>query len=449
MGRADAMTQAVSEERTNNYVRQVKGSVVFKGLAIGASFLAVPLMIRYLGQELYGIWSTLLSIMSWVVLFDLGIGNGLRNKLAESLAKNQISDAVGYISSGYTWIGLGSLSIFIAIALFAHFIPWQSVFNTQFVSTATLRNAVLLAAFFVLLNFWLGLINQIFNATQRTSGVVLGQLISNAAALLIVFFLIQTTDASLLCIVAAYGVSMMLANLVLSLWFFNQHGELRPRLSFDPQHIHPLLSVGLQFFIIQIAVLIIFTTDKILITQLFGPQYVTQYDVVFKIFSIITILHGLLTAPLWSAYTDAYHRDDLNWIKGALQKQLLLFMGIVLITIALVLTAKPIIGWWIGSEVEIPSWLVISMGAFIFVSTWNNIFAYLLNGIGDIKLQLFTAVVAMLINIPLSILLVKYFDFGLHGVVWATCLSLSIFAIVGPLQVMLILTAKKPVLKLG
>ena len=443
------MTQAVSQDRTNNYVRQVKGSVFFKGLAVAATFLAVPLMIRYLGQEQYGIWSTLLSIMSWVVFFDLGIGNGLRNKLAESLAKHQVSEAAGYIASGYTWIGAISVLLFVLIASAVWLIPWQTVFNTQAVSTSTLRNAVLIAAFFVLLNFWLGLINQILNAVQKTSSVVLGQLISNASALLMVFVLNQATDTSLLYLVAAYGGSMALANLLLSLWFYNQHRELRPRFSFDRQHIHPLLSVGLQFFVIQITVLIIFTTDKILITQLFGPQYVTQYDVVFKLFSIITIFHGLLTAPLWSAYTDAYHHADFNWIRDALRKQLLMFVGIMLATITLVLMARPIISWWIGNAVPVSSWLVISMGAFILVSTWNNIYAYLLNGIGEIKVQLFTAVIAMLINIPLSILLVKYFDFGVHGVVWATCLSLSIFAIVGPLQVMSILVVKKPVLKLG
>ena len=73
-----------------------------------------------------------------------------------------------------------------------------------------------------------------------------------------------------------------------------------------------ITSLGFQFFIIQIAVIVIFTTDKILITQLFGPEYVASYDVVFKLFSIITIAHGILMAPLWSAYSDAYHRNDIE-----------------------------------------------------------------------------------------------------------------------------------------
>ena len=440
------MSEAISKDRTKNYFRQVKSSALFKGLAVAASFFAVPLMIRYLGQEQYGIWSTLLSIMSWVVFFDLGIGNGLRNKLAESLAKNQVSEAAGYISSGYTWIGFISLALFVFVVIASFFIPWQHVFNTKILDGSTLRDAVLIAAFFIFLNFWLGLINQVLNAVQKTSSVVFGQFISNALGLSIVYLLIKTTEANLLYLVTGYGISIVAASLLLSIWFYHGSSELVPKLSFEHKHIHPLLSVGMHFFVIQLAVLIIFTTDKILITQLFGPQYVTQYDVVFKLFSIVTLLHGLVTAPLWSAYTDAYHRDDFSWIKATLHKQLLIFAGIVFATIVLGLFVNFIIKIWVGNDLEVSSSLVLSMGVFIIISTWSNIFAYFLNGIEKIRVQLYTAVIAMLINIPLSIILVNYFGFGVSGIVWATCLSLLIFAVIGPMQVVSILAAAKSTL---
>ena len=438
------MTDAVAHERTRNYSHQVKSSVVFKGLAVAASFFAVPLMIRYLGQEQYGIWSTLLSIMSWVVFFDLGIGNGLRNKLAESLAKNQIAEAVGYISSGYTWVGMISLVLFVLVSITSFFIPWQSVFNTRTLSEGMLRNAVLIAAFFILLNFWVGLINQVLNAVQKTSLVVFGQFVSSVLGLAFVFVLTKTTDASLLYLVAGYGMSIVAASLFLSFRFFGKRGELTPKLSFERRHIHPLLLVGMQFFVIQLAVLVIFTTDKILITQLFGPQYVTQYDVMFKLFSIITLVHGLITAPLWSSCTDAYHRADLPWIKATLRKQLMIFVGIVLATIMLGLLAKLIIKLWIGKDVEVSALLIFSMGAFVVISTWNNVFAYLLNGIEEIRVQLYTAIIAMLINVPLSIFLAKHFGFGMSGIVWGTCSSLLIFAVAGPVQVISILSFNKP-----
>ena len=110
------MTKNVSQARSHNYVRQVKSSVVFKGLAVACSFFSVPLMIHYLGQEQFGVWSTLLSVMTWIAFFDLGLGNGLRNKLAESLAKDRVDEARSYISSAYSLIGLISLTLFLILA---------------------------------------------------------------------------------------------------------------------------------------------------------------------------------------------------------------------------------------------------------------------------------------------------------------------------------------------
>ena len=142
------MSKTLSQQRTHNYINQLKGSFIFKGLAILASFFAIPLMIRYLGQEQFGIWSTLLSIMSWIVFFDLGIGNGLQNKLTESLAKNDLTEAVCYISSGYSLIGLISLFLFIIAAVATFYIPWQQVFNTLIVDEEILRRTVLISVFY-------------------------------------------------------------------------------------------------------------------------------------------------------------------------------------------------------------------------------------------------------------------------------------------------------------
>ena len=437
------MTEAVSHDRTKNYFRQVKGSALFKGLAVAASFFAIPLMIRYLGQEQYGIWSTLLSIMSWVVFFDLGIGNGLRNKVAESLAKNQVSKAAGYISSGYTWIGAISLVLFVLVAIMSFIIPWQTVFNTRMLTEETLRNAVLIAVFFILLNFWIGLINQVLNAVQKTSWVVFGQFLASVLSLIVVFILTKTTDVSLLYLVTGYGLAMVAASLLLSVGYYTIRSDLIPRVSFEKQHINPLLSLGLQFFSIQLAVLVIFTTDKILITQLFGPQYVIQYDVVFKLFSAITMVHSLITAPLWSAYTDAYHRDDYAWIKAVLRKQLWIFVGIVLATIMLAFAAKLIIELWIGKDVEVSGLLILSMGVFVVVSVWNNIFGYILGGINKIRLGSVYTVATAVLNIPISYYFAIKLDMGVSGIMMGTVASILISAILSPLQVYYFIYTKR------
>lgn len=429
------MNEAVSKERTLNYIRQIKGAVLYRVMAMLASFLAIPMMIRYLGQEQFGVWATLLSVMSWIVFFDLGIGNGLRNKVAEALAKNNKTEAADYIASGYSLIGLIAFFFWVVVTALSFFISWQTIFNTQAIAETTLRLTVQIATFFIVLNFWIGLVGALLGAVQKTSLTAVGQLISNALALFLVFVLVKLTESSIIYLAVVYGTSLIIANVLLSIWFYQQHRELYPRVHLDEQHVRPLLSLGLQFFTIQLAVLVIFTTDKMLITQLLGPQYVTQYEVVFKLFSVITFAHALISAPLWSAYTDAYHRKDFHWIKTMLHKQMIIFGIILLMIVIMVMLAKPIIALWISSELEVSLPLVLTMGLFVMVSTWNNIYAMLVNGVGKIKPQLYTAIIAMLLNIPLALVFTKHFGLGLSGVVLATCVSLLFAAVVLPIQV--------------
>jgi O-antigen/teichoic acid export membrane protein len=323
----------------------------------------------------------------------------------------------------------------VIVSALSFIIPWQIVFNTHVIPEETLRLTVQIATFFISLNFWIGLIGALLGAVQKTSLTALGQLISNTLALLLVYILVKSTDASIIYLAIVYGASLIIANILLSFWFYRQHPELRPRLFLDKQHVNPLLTVGLQFFTIQLATLVIFTTDKILITQLLGPQYVTQYEVVFKLFGVITFANALISAPLWSAYTDAYHRNDFAWIKQMLHKQRLIFGVTLLMICAMVILAKPVIALWIGREMEVPLPLVITMGFFVMISAWNNVYAMLVNGVGKIKPQLYTAIIAMLLNIPLALLFTKQLQLGLSGIVLATCVSLLFAAVVLPIQV--------------
>jgi len=429
--------------RTTNYKIQVKVSFIYKILAIGASFLLVPVMLHYLGTEKYGVWSTILTVISWVVFFDMGIGNGMRNKLSESLAVDNIHLSINYISTTYFFVALLIIVIYGILVFIAQFINFQTLFNTTQINPNEIKIAFLAALFFLLSNFLLSLINQVAHACQKTALTVLNQLLSNTIALILIFFLSQLIQGNLVYLAIAYGISLNLANIILSFYFYKDHKQLIPRLKyFDKRKITVLMELGLQFFVIQLAVIIIFTTDKMIITQILGPEYVTPYDIVLKLFSVVTITHGIIVAPLWSAYTEAFVKNDWVWIKNSLRKLNLLMLPIIIVVMFIALFAKNIIKVWIGKDLGIDTNLVIFMGIFVIILTWNNIYAYFLNGIGAIKIQLYSSIFAASINIPLSIFLSYRCSLGLSGIILATIISLSFFAVLGPLQTFYILAKK-------
>ena len=115
--------------RTSNILRHIGWSVIFKAGSVVANFMLVPLSIQYLGKENYGIWLTLSSVITWFALFDIGLGNGLRNKFAESKALGKDRDAQAFVSTAYYTIGAISIVLITIIIALSSFVIWTRIFN--------------------------------------------------------------------------------------------------------------------------------------------------------------------------------------------------------------------------------------------------------------------------------------------------------------------------------
>jgi O-antigen/teichoic acid export membrane protein len=71
-----------------SYKREIIFNYSFKIAAILLGLVSTRLNIKYLGNDLYGLWATVISIVSWFNLGDLGISNGFRNELAKAIGEN-------------------------------------------------------------------------------------------------------------------------------------------------------------------------------------------------------------------------------------------------------------------------------------------------------------------------------------------------------------------------
>ena len=120
-------------------------------------------------------------------------------------------------------------------------------------------------------------------------------------------------EVSLLEIACVYTVSPLLVYVASYPLTFTRYKYLRPSLClFDKKELDGLFSLGIKFFFVQIAGLVIFATSNILISRLLSPADVTPYQISYKYFSLTIMLFTLIAAPLWSATTDAYTKGD--WV---------------------------------------------------------------------------------------------------------------------------------------
>lgn len=433
-----------SNIRTKNIIENIFLSFIYKLISMILSFILVPVTIDYLNSEQYGIWLTLLSILQWMTFFDIGLGNGLRNKLTESLSKNDYYKARQYISTAYFAISIIVIFIFIILFLLIPHLNWIRIFNTKTISNETLIKLVLIVISFFLFNFILSLYNQLYYAAQKASYSGIGQLLLNFFSLINILFLRFMNNNGIINMGVAYGIAMITSSILLTIIFFYNHKKLIPKIGFIKiNKIKDIFNLGIKFFVIQVTALIIFTSNNMIITQMLGPSEVTPFNIVQKLFSIFIMIHTIIITPLWSAFTDAYIKNDIKWIKSILRNLNLLMIPIIILVMLLIVLSKSIINIWIGNSIIVPNYLIIFMGLFTIISIWNNIYSYFLNGINKLNVQVYTSIIASLINIPLSILFIKYFNLRSSGVVFASIISLSIFGILGPIQTYKILRDKE------
>ncbi|MDA8631244.1 hypothetical protein N9L29_00895 [Litoricolaceae bacterium] len=129
------------------------------------------------------------------------------------------------------------------------------------------------------------------------------------------------------------------------------------------------------------------------------------------------------------AHTGAFHRGDLVWIENIRYKQLNLFVCMFLAAYLFVISAESLIKLWMGPDLTVSSGRITAIALSVALSTRNNKFAMFVNGIGKVKIQRYTTVIPVQVNIPLSIILVKQYGLGLSGVVAGMIYNLSLTAL--------------------
>ncbi len=422
--------------RTILVKKNILGNFAIKGISVLISLLYVPITLNYLNPTRYGIWMTLTSIVAWMSIFDIGLGNGLRNKLAEALAIGDTNKGKKFVSTAYFMLTSIVISVLVLFYIVNYWIDWTIVLNTPNSYSEELNSLVVIVSLMFGLRFVLKIITTVFVADQLPAIGSIFDVLGNAAGLLIVWVLTQLEKSSLITFGWATMLTPVIIYLCASIIFYNgKYSFLKPSFKqIDFSYAKELTSLGIQFFVIQIAVLVIFQTSNILIAQFFSPAEVTPYNIVFKYFGVLTMVWGIIMTPLWSAFTHAKATHDVDWMRRTIIK-LNKLMGIaVLVLLLMAFLCQYIIGIWTNKQIEVNVVMVWIFAFYTFISIWNNIYAFFLNGIGKIRVQIYTSIVASLLHVPMAYVLVNYFRMGSEGVVLSMAISLSFFAIAGPIQ---------------
>lgn len=410
-------------------------SGVCKPISMIISYLYVPIVLNYLGIEKYGIWSTLLAIVSWISYFDIGIGNGLRNKLTIAIATKNGKEKK-LISSAYFFISIIMLICLIVFSISAIFINWNTIFGVSDFEE-NLSSIVITCVFFVIINFVLSLCKNVLFALQKASVTSFMELFVQIFNFVGVLLAGAFFESNLFIITIIYGVSMLVVNIFTSICLYTKNPSLKPNIkSIDIEEGKNITNLGVQFFIIQICALVLFTTDNLIISRLYGAVSVTPYATVNKMYTAIIGVFSALVVPIWSNVTKAKSDNNILHLEKLLKKLNIIMTPFFIIAILLVFIFRPLMRFWLRQDLDYSTLLIVLGAIYCILQIWCTTYSSFVNGLELMKVAIITSVVQAILNIPMSIFFAEFYGMKTSGVLMGTVFSLFIAAIVFPIAVL-------------
>ena len=389
--------------RSIQLFKNVLASFFIKGWSALVVLMMVPITLSCLGEYQNGVWLTISSILVWIDQMDIGLGNGLRNRLTIHIAHGNTKEARQIVSSTIAMLICIIFPIMILSILFIWNTDIYSFLNVIPERIPELRVAFLCAVILVCITFVLKIIGNVYMGMQLPAVSNFLLAMGQTIALILTVILYHTGNGSFLLIVIANCISPLLVYLIAYPYTFHyKYPELSPSIRLiNLNSALELGNLGVKFFWLQMAGLVQFLTANILISQFFSPASVTPYQIAYRYVSIVMVAFSIICMPFWNATTDAYEQQDMEWIRKANQKMNWMTLGIAALLIIMTIVSPWVYKFWIGEDCHIPFGMTVMMALYIFLIVQSMRYSYFLNGIGALRLQLYMTIMTF-IFIPMA-----------------------------------------------
>ncbi len=428
----DPSSEAQHKKRSKRILEAGFSAILCKGIVLGANAISIPIVVRYLGPVQFGIWVTISTTLALLIVLDLGIASAMTNFISEAYALDDRELAGTYATTGFLLITLIACGLGFVAWLFWGLVGWGSLFGLQGQANQRMISHAVAAAYVV---FLIGLPASL--AAKFLGGYQEVRIANVVAAIgaglnLIAVALISWLHGGLVALVVGSSGATVGTNLGCLVWLWLWHKPwLRPSYGrWSSGIVRPLLSSGSEFFILQLAGLIVFNSDNLVISHYLGPQSVTPYSVTWKLVGYTAALQIIMTPALWPAYAEAWVRRDLVWIRRTLARVMTLTMTAAFLgSLLLIVWGRTLIIIWAGPAAVPSQLLLVLMCVWILMSTFMANTSTVLLATNNTKMQAWLSVLAAAINLGASIVLVQ--RIGSVGVILATIGS-YLLVLVGP-----------------
>jgi O-antigen/teichoic acid export membrane protein len=395
---------------------------------ISTSLVTVPLTLKYLGNERFGLWMTISSVLAMAAFADFGVGNGVLSAVAKAYGKDDVAAIRRAVSSGFAMLNTIALLLLLFFFLLYPWVSWPGFFRV-YSPLARSEAGPTLAVFVVCfaLNISMDVVQRVQLGLQQGYRYGMWQCAGSMMGFAGVLCGIWLKVSLPLLVAAVAGAPIVATAINCAHYFGFVRPDLRPgwgEVSRDA--LSQILRLGGLFFVLQVVVAISYSADNLIIARTLGAVNVPEYSIPQRMFALIAMLSGMFVAPLWPAYGEAISRGDMLWVRRTLRKSLLTVLSLGSVaSFLLLIFSRQLIALWVGGRVHPSFVLLLGFAVWTVVNCCGDALGAFLNGATAIRVQVLIAAISGMACLSTKIVCVHHF--GISSMPWATTTAFLAF----------------------
>ena len=389
---------------------------------VATTFWITPLLIHALGRERYGLWATVIALVTYLDIFDLGLTSAVTRYVSRALGKSDEAAARETVRSAFAIllrIGLGCL---VLVALLAAAAPWLL---RGVRAEVPARAIIVILGGTAALSFPLRVFAGVLEAHLRYECTTLASIARTLLTTAALWWVLRNGAdlVHVVAVVAAGGLFQRALN-----WFFARRVFPAMRLlplTTSPAARRALLGYGVKNFLMKLVDLVRFRIDNLVISRFVNVAAVALYAPGMALIRYYREIIDSLGGVMMPMFSRAEATGDRARLRSQLVRATRLCAAIaMLIGGGLALYGDLFIERWLGPGFHDSYLVMLVLAPAFIVAMAQNPGIYMLYGLSKQERLLRLNVIEAVLNLSLSLALV--FVWGILGVAAGTAISLFV-----------------------
>ncbi|MSM41269.1 MAG: oligosaccharide flippase family protein [Geobacter sp.] len=387
---------------------------------------AIPLLIKGLGTDRFGLLSLIWMAIGYFSLFDMGLGRALTQLVARKLGKGQTEEIPLLLRTATVFMILLGVLGALAVAGLSPSLVYNILKIPADLQDESLISLYIVASCIPIVITTAGL-RGVLEAYQRFDLLNIVRIpmgiFTFLGPLLTLYF-----TSSLYTIVAILTLGRGIALVIHIFICVRLIPSLLSEFSVDSSYVKPLLSFGGWITVTNVVGPIMVYLDRFLIGALASTTQISYYSTPYEVVNKLLLFPSAIVGVLFPAFSVSYVQNKSQAIQLYERAIKYIYIGIFPIVIIIVTLAHDGLQLWIGNEfaqhsTHVLQWLAVG----VFINSLSQIPFTFIQGIGRPDLSSKLHLIELPIYLIVVWLLLKWY--GIVGVAIAWTIRVLLDAI--------------------